>query len=114
MDELTPNLLPFLITLLKDQSTEADRSSKALATSELSRAVPRSNIVKSFEPTETPSMPTLIKSSIRITFTGNSTIIQNLKVGLSKNPSAATILLMVASSSVDRTKGTINQIFLYF
>ena len=114
MEELTPALVQALTTLFRAQATAGERSSKAVATVSLSRSVPSMSIVKSFEPTETPSMPTLINSSISITLTGSSTIIQNLNVGLENNPSAATNRLTFVSSWGERTKGIISQRFLYF
>ncbi|KKM86342.1 hypothetical protein LCGC14_1279990, partial [marine sediment metagenome] len=49
------------------------------------------SMAKALLPIDTPSTPTRKKSANEITLTGNSTIIQNLKVLSSKSPSVATI-----------------------
>src|SRR3990167_5159297 len=93
---------------LIDHITALLLSLNAEATSALSRSVPVTNIVRSLAPIDTPSMPTLMKSSIEITFTGISTIIQNLKEEDSKRPLLATMRRTRKSSSGERTNGIIN------
>src|SRR3989339_580180 len=103
-----------LITLLIAHAMASLLSSKACATSELSLSVPSTSMVKSLEPIETPSKPTLINSSIKITFTGSSTIIQNLNEDFSKSPEEETKFLTLFNSLGFLTYGIIICKFSYF
>src|SRR3990172_12893388 len=113
MEDVTPYFLQVFTTRSIAQSTAGFLSSNSLATSVLSRSVPKINIVRSFDPIETPSIPASQNWSSMIAFEGISTIIQSLKDDDLDRPEAAIIFLTSTNSCTVRTNGSISHKFLY-